>query len=128
MAKVKKLAEAEIEIMNCIWDMPEMATVREVQEKLYPNGEKAYTTVQTIMNILYEKKYLARKKIGMVNFYAPLISREDAAVTETRSLANRIFHGSFGAMASYLINSGELTPDDLQELKKLIAEEEAKNK
>ena len=128
MAKTKKLAEAEAEIMVCVWDMPEAVTVREVHQKLYPEGQKAYTTVQTIMNILYDKKYLSRQKIGMVNFYRPLVSRTDAAKLETRSLVSRVFQGSFGAMANYLVNSGELTDSDLNELKTLIAAKEKDQK
>ena len=38
------------------------ATVRNVLERAYPNGEKAYTTVQTVMNTLQKKKLLRRKK------------------------------------------------------------------
>ncbi|HHL72344.1 MAG TPA: BlaI/MecI/CopY family transcriptional regulator [Bacteroidetes bacterium] len=120
MPKATKLAPAEAEIMDGIWEMEPPVTVREVHSKLYPNGEKALTTVQTMMNILADKGFLSRKKTGMVNFYTPKLSREQAAQMEARSLVSRLFHGSFGALAAHLINSGSLSKEELRELKTLI--------
>ncbi|MCA9731059.1 MAG: BlaI/MecI/CopY family transcriptional regulator [Deferribacteres bacterium] len=124
MPKHKKLAAAESEVMDCVWQMPGKVTVREVHNRLYPNSEKAYTTLQTVMNILVDKNFLRKKKIGMVNFYTANIRREDAMKTETRSLVSRIFHGSFGALATHLIKSGELSAAELDDIKKLIEAQE----
>ncbi|MEK7727203.1 MAG: BlaI/MecI/CopY family transcriptional regulator [candidate division KSB1 bacterium] len=124
MAKKIKLAEAEWDIMEGVWNHGGQVTVREVQDALYPKAEKAYTTTQTIMNILVTKGFLKRKKIGMVNFYVPKVSRALAAQHEARTLVSRIFNGSMGALATYLVDSGELTPEELQRLKDLIAAKE----
>lgn len=124
MAKKKRLAEAEWAVMDGVWDLDRAVTVREIHEHLYPNGEKAYTTVQTIMNILFDKGVLARQKIGPVNVYTPALSREDAALDETQSLVARMFEGSFGALATYLVNSDALSREELDELKALIDEKE----
>ena len=120
MAVKKRLAEAEWEVMDGVWHLDRQVTVRDVVDYLYPNGEKAYTTVQTIMNILFEKGVLNRRKIGPVNVYMPTLSREDAAQDETRTLVSRMFEGSFGALATYLVDSGELSQGELDELRALI--------
>ncbi|MFQ5602085.1 MAG: BlaI/MecI/CopY family transcriptional regulator [bacterium] len=120
MKNRKKLADAEWEIMNGIWHFKKPVTVREMHAHLYPKGEKAYTTVQTIMNILVEKKFLRKDKIGMVNFYFPIVAYEDFTRQETRTLVSRIFDGSFGALATYLVDSGELSQEELIQLKALI--------
>ncbi len=120
MAAKKRLAEAEWEVMDGVWHLDRQVTVRDVVDYLYPNGEKAYTTVQTIMNILFEKGVLNRQKIGPVNVYMPTLSREDAAQVETRTLVSRMFEGSFGALATYLVDSGELSQGELDELRALI--------
>lgn len=120
MAAKKRLAEAEWEVMDGVWHLDRQVTVRDVVDYLYPNGEKAYTTVQTIMNILFEKGVLNRRKIGPVNVYMPTLSREDAAQVETRTLVSRMFEGSFGALATYLVDSGELSRKELDELRALI--------
>jgi len=120
MKNKKKLAEAEWQIMDAIWQHGGPVTVRQVHSRLFPDGRKAYTTVQTIMNILAEKGFLTKEKIGMVNFYAPAFAREEAAALETQTLASRVFRGSFGAMANYLVGSGELSRSELLRLKNLI--------
>ena len=120
MAAKKRLSEAEWEVMDGVWHLDRQVTVRDVVDYLYPNGEKAYTTVQTIMNILFEKGVLNRQKIGPVNVYKPALSREDAAQDETRTLVSRMFEGSFGALATYLVDSGELSRKELDELRALI--------
>ncbi len=120
MAAKKRLAEAEWEVMDGVWHLDRQVTVRDVVDYLYPNGEKAYTTVQTIMNILFEKGVLNRQKIGPVNVYMPTLSREDVAQVETRTLVSRMFEGSFGALATYLVDSGELSQGELDELRALI--------
>lgn len=120
MAAKKRLAEAEWEVMDGVWHLDRQVTVRDVVDYLYPNGEKAYTTVQTIMNILFEKGVLNRQKIGPVNVYKSALSREDAAQDETRTLVSRMFEGSFGALATYLVDSGELSQKELDELRALI--------
>lgn len=120
MAAKKRLAEAEWEVMDGVWHLDRQVTVRDVVDYLYPNGEKAYTTVQTIMNILFEKGVLNRQKIAPVNVYKSALSREDAAQDETRTLVSRMFEGSFGALATYLVDSGELSRKELDELRALI--------
>ena len=120
MAAKKRLSEAEWEVMDGVWHLDGQVTVRDVVDYLYPNGEKAYTTVQTIMNILFEKGVLNRQKIGPVNVYKSALSREDAAQDETRTLVSRMFEGSFGALATYLVDSGELSRKELDELRALI--------
>lgn len=124
MAKKRRLAEVEWEVMDGVWRFDRQVTVRDVVNHLYPNGEKAYTTVQTIMNILAEKGVLDRNKIGPVNVYNPSVSREDVAQAETQTLVSRMFDGSFGALATYLVDSGELSQRELDELRALIEERE----
>lgn len=122
----KKLAEAEWNIMDCIWAFAKPSTIRNIHQHLYSKGEKAYTTVQTIANILVEKGFLRKEKIGMVNFYFPTLSRQEFAKQETRTFVSRTFQGSFGNLANYLVDSGELSENELQKLKELISKKEQK--
>ncbi|MCG8606226.1 BlaI/MecI/CopY family transcriptional regulator [bacterium] len=127
MEKIRKLAEAEWEIMDGVWQFSRAVTVREIHAHLYPKGEKAYTTVQTFMNILVDKGFLEREKIGMVNFYSPLISRANFGKRETQTLVSRIFDGSFGELAQYLVKTGKLSEKELTNLKALIEAKEKKS-
>jgi BlaI family transcriptional regulator, penicillinase repressor len=123
-----KLTPAEWEIMEAVWSLGGAPSVREGMEYAYANGEKAYTTVQTLMNLLEKKGLLTIQKIGLVNFYTPAYSREDVALTETRHLISRVFHGSAPALANFLIDQEALNLDDIQKIKKLLNDKEAQLK
>ena len=118
------LSPFEWELMNIIWDMDEPPTVKRVMEIGYPNGEKAYTTVQTIMNILVDKGFLRKDKFGPINIYNPVREREEAVRKETSIFMNKVFNGSFQKMASFMLGSGNITGEELDYLKELIHQKE----
>ena len=124
MASGHKLTPAEWELMESIWTLGGSPSVREVMEHAYPNGEKAYTTVQTLMNVLEKKGLLTRKKIGLVNFYTPTRGRDELVRNETSSLISRLFSGSAPALANFLIDEEDLSLDDIQKIKALLDEKE----
>jgi predicted transcriptional regulator len=119
-----KMTPAEWEIMEGVWSLDRPVAVRDVLEALYPAGEKAYTTVQTLLNILHRKGMLRREKIGLVNFYSPTRSREELSRSETRSLVRRVFRGSAPALAHSLLDLDDVGLQDLREIRKLLAEKE----
>jgi len=119
-----KLTPAEWEIMQAVWDLDSPVSVRDVLEHLYPGGEKAYTTVQTVLNILEKKQLLRREKTGLVNFYTPVPSREDATRSEMDSLISRVFGGSIPALANSLMSLDDVDLDDLAAIRRLIARRE----
>jgi predicted transcriptional regulator len=121
--KYHELSTAEWELMDVIWKADQPVTVRHVLETAYPKAEKAYTTVQTLMNILVDKGFLARHKAGKANRYTPVVPREDILRGSLSTIAQRMFEGSVGAMASFLVSGGKLKPKELRELKQLLDEQ-----
>ena len=119
-----KLTPAEWDIMQAVWELGGSVSVREVLEHLYPAGEKAYTTVQTVMNTLERKKLLSRRKTGLVNFYAPARSRDETTRSEMTTLVSRVFGGSVPALANTLMSLDDVDLEDLAEIKRLIARRE----
>ena len=124
MSKRKKLTPVEWEIMEAIWELGGSPSVRAVVEHAFPHGEKAYTTVQTIMNTLERKGWLGRKKIGLVNFYTPSRSRNEQVKAEMSSLVSRIFDGDIPALASSLLSLEGVTLDEVREIKELLDRKE----
>ena len=125
MTHTKKLTPAEWEVMDAIWKIGGAPSVRDVLEFAYPNGSKAYTTIQTVMNTLEKKGFLEHDKIGLVNFYKPVKSRKSMVKAETSHLIQKVFNGSAPALANYLINSNTLTHDEIDEIKTLIQQKES---
>ena len=120
MINGNKLTPAEWEIMDAVWNLGGSPSVREVLDHAYPNGEKAYTTIQTLMNLLEKKGLFTRKKIGLVNFYTPTRQREDMIQSETQHLISRVFRGSAPALANFLIAEEDLSLDDIKNIKALL--------
>ena len=120
------LSPLEWEIMEIIWDFKHNPSVRDVLDTAYPNKEKAYTTVQTVMNNLEIKGFLTKEKIGLVNFYKPTKKRKEMLSKETSHFVQRVFGGSFHCLANYLIDSDTLTSEEIDDLKKLIDNKEGK--
>ena len=124
MAQNSKLTPAEWLIMEAIWRLGGSPTVREVLEYAFPGGEKAYTTVQTVMNTLEKKQLLTRRKVGLVNFYKPARSRDDMIKAEMSSLLSRLFDGSIPALANSLLSLDDLSLDEIRRIKQLLDEKE----
>lgn len=128
MPITEKLTPVEWEIMETIWQLGGAPSVRDVMEHAFPEGEKAYTTVQTVMNILHKKGLLKRKKQGLVFFYKPTKSREQMVKLEMSQLVSRMFKGSVPAFANYLIKSENITLEEIEKIKVLLDEKEAELK
>jgi predicted transcriptional regulator len=124
MPRKPRLTPAEWEIMQAVWDLDGPVSVRDVLEHLFPDGEKAYTTVQTVMNTLERKKLLKRRKTGLVNFYAPVLGRDEITRSEMSSLVSRVFGGSIPALANSLVSLDDVGLDELAEIRRLIVQRE----
>ena len=74
---MREFGELESAIMDVVWASDRAYLVREVRERLSYNRPLAYTTVMTVMNILYGKGVLCREKQGRAWRYWPTESREE---------------------------------------------------
>jgi len=122
-----ELSAAEWEIMHTVWQAERPVSVREVWKAAYPNRRKAYTTVQTFLNILVDKGVLGSTRDANQLRYTPLISKEAALHGSLQGAARRMFDGSFLAMASFLVGSADLTPEELGQLKRILENREEKS-
>jgi len=122
-----KLTRLEMQIMETFWDHGDCC-VREIQEAFPERGRPAYTTVQTTVNRLERKKALRIvKTIGKANVFAAVISRDDAQ----RGLIDEmltLFGGRARFVMAHLIESGQLTREDIDEARKDMRKLERKDK
>lgn len=127
MAEKKQLSAVEWEVMKCIWEKKRPVSVREILETLHPNREKAYTTLQTIMNNLVKKGYLQREKIGLVNFYRTRERKQTILAREIEAFVQKVFGGSRTALAQFLLDSEQLTPEEIDHLYKILEKKQGKS-
>lgn len=115
-----KLTKLEMEIMEAVWALAS-ASVREVQEYLPERKRPAYTTVQTIIYRLEEKGAVRRvKKIGNAHIFEPVITRKAAHGRLIDELLH-VFGGSPRLLMAQLVETGQLTLDDLRGLEETLA-------
>jgi len=115
-----------LRIMQALWDAGP-GTVAAVQQRL--GGDLAYTTVQTMLNVLLRKKKVARAAVGRAFEYSAAVSRERAVGAAVKDLVARMFGGSSEALVMALLDARQITPEALERAAKLAAagdEEEAK--
>ncbi|MGI8837965.1 MAG: BlaI/MecI/CopY family transcriptional regulator [Pyrinomonadaceae bacterium] len=126
MAKEKqvKLTRLELEIMGAIWTLGS-ASVREVQEHLPERKRPAYTTVQTIIYRLEEKGAVRRvKKIGNAHIFQAVVTRKAAHNRLIDELLH-VFGGSPRSLMAQLVETGQLTLQDIRDLEKTVGNLEA---
>ena len=123
MKNLKSLSEIEWQIMTVLWEKG-VLSVKDVWHAVYPNGEKAYTTVQTYMDRMVDKQLLKKQKIGLVNFYHPIVDKKTLMKKATDTLISRVFNGSFGSLAAFLVDSYNMSGEDLDKIKQLIEKSE----
>jgi BlaI family transcriptional regulator, penicillinase repressor len=118
----RQLTPLELQIMHVLWDSG-ACTVQSVQDKI--QGPKlAYTTVQTMLNVLQRKGRVRRTLRGRAYEYRPVLSRDTASSTALRDLVDRLFGGSVDALLMSLVKSRQLEPGNLAKLAALIEETE----
>jgi len=115
----RQLTPLELQIMKVLWDSGP-SNVQTVQERLSGRSKLAYTTVQTMLNVLHRKGRVRRILRGRAYEYEPLLSRERAAGNALRDIVDRIFGGSVEGLLMSLVNSRQLDPKELEKLNKLV--------
>jgi predicted transcriptional regulator len=116
------LTPLELEIMNVLWETGP-AGVQTVQEKL-TSRELAYTTVQTMLNVLHRKGRVKRQLKDRAYLYRPVLSRQKAVTQALGDMLDRFFGGSADSLVMSLVETRHLTPEKLARIQKMIAEGE----
>jgi predicted transcriptional regulator len=122
-----KLTKLELQVMEALWQKG-ACSVREIQETFPEHGRPAYTTVQTTVYRLERKKALrCVKRISNANIFEAAISRKDAQRRLIDELL-ALFGGGAKLVMAHLVESGELTLDDVKEAEKALRKPSRKEK
>jgi predicted transcriptional regulator len=115
------LTPLELQIMQVLWDGGP-GTVAAVQERL--GSDLAYTTVQTMLNVLLRKKKVRRTQQGRAFAYQAAVSRQGATGAAVKDLVSRMFGGSGEALLMALIDAEQITPEELARAARLVSRDE----
>jgi predicted transcriptional regulator len=116
----EKLTGLELQIMQVIWKLGP-SNVSAVQEGL--EQRLAYTTVQTMLNILQKKGKLRRKLRGRAFEYSATVTEAKASSHAVSDLVDRMFGGSSEELVMSLLKSKQIDARKIAELTKRVEEE-----
>jgi BlaI family transcriptional regulator, penicillinase repressor len=118
-SKSATLTEAELRIMNVLWDKG-LATVHEVLQALPSKPNLAYNSVLTIIRILETKGYVKHVKDKRAHIYMSRIDREDATRFEVRHLVSRFFGNSHERLLLNILEESSIDAEELARVRELL--------
>jgi len=118
-SKSATLTEAELRIMNVLWDKGP-ATVHEVLQALPSKPNLAYNSVLTIIRILETKGYVKHVKDKRAHIYMSRIDREDATRFEVRHLVSRFFGNSQERLLLNILEESSIDAEELARVRQLL--------
>ena len=114
-----KLTEGEWAIMQVVWDL-EPVPAPTVQERLQQQIGWAYSTVKTMMDRMVAKGLLKAERIRNLYLYRSAISLAQARKSELTQTIKRAFNGALTPMMQFLLDSNDLSREQLKDLEVLI--------
>lgn len=102
--------------MDVVWAADEPVTIRTVVGQLNRERSLAYTTVQTVTEILYRKGWLQRRKAGRAFEYWPRKSREDY----TAGLVEEVLSTTPDRTATLVRLVEQMSPGEVSELREAL--------
>ncbi len=115
------LTEAELRLMKVLWKIGP-ATVKEIVEALPKDVDLAYTTVLTTLQYMTRKNIVRYEERGRAYVYYPLVEQREARKSAVRFIVSRFFDDSPETLVLNILEHENLTPKDIERLKKLLDE------
>jgi BlaI family transcriptional regulator, penicillinase repressor len=122
-----RLTKLEMQVLEAFWEKG-ACSVREVQETFPERARPAYTTVQTVVYRLERKEVLrCVKRISNANIFEAVISRKEAQGRLINELL-ALLGGRAKLVMAHLVETGDLTLEDLQEVERSLRKSGRKEK
>src|SRR5436309_7658912 len=116
-----RLGDLQLRIMKVLWEW-ERAGVAEVHEALGPDAGLAYTTVATMLRKMEGRGLVTHRSEGRRFLYRAAVSPDAVTRSMADDIVERLFEGSLADLLSHLLSTREVSPAELRELERLIAE------
>lgn len=121
--KTKKPSNVERQVLSVLWERGP-ATVRAVLEAMPDGKKRAYTTILSVMQVMEKKGLVAHTQQGNAHVYSARRTREEVAEPLLRSLVRDVFGGSPAAALQHLLAGHNVSREELNEVKRLVADYE----
>ena len=116
------LTKAEFDILRILWKSGRLS-VREVHDRLIAHYDWAYSTTKTMMDRMVKKGLMRREQFHGVFLYQPLLSRPKGFARFIQFFADRVLELDYGSVVALFSRSEALAPEEIEELRLLLEEE-----
>ena len=117
-----QISDAEWLVMRVIWDV-EPLTSQQVVARLADDTDWSPATIKTMLHRLVKKRALAYKREGNRYLYRAKVQEADCVRRESQSFVERVFDGKTAPMLAWFVQSGQLSREEMDELRRLLDEE-----
>lgn len=122
---MKRLPDAEFEVMKAIWQLPAPVTATQVFSALEQGKEWKIQTVITLLSRLVERGFLSTEKHGRDRSYIPLIGKEAYLQFETSNFIRQYHGNSFTSFISMLHGGKGITDAEAETIARWLQERKA---
>jgi predicted transcriptional regulator len=119
---MKKLTRKEEEVMKILWKL-EKAFVKDIVEE-YDEPKPHYNTISSLVRLLQDKGIIGFTQYGNTYEYFPLMTKEEYRKTFMKQVVSDYFDNSYKSAVAFFVKEKGLSPAELEELIKLIKEQE----
>ena len=119
---VKHLGEAELEIMQAVWNSPDPVTSSHILKELQERRKWQLSTLMTSLTRLADKGFLVCDRSTGTNLYSALIPENDYIAMEGRHFLERLYDNSIQNLVATLYSNQVIKNSDLEELRRFLDE------
>ncbi len=116
----KKLGEAELEIMQVLWDSEPPVTSNYILKELQDRRKWQLSTLMTSLTRLSDKGFVNCDRSTGSNLYTPAISENDYKAGASKHFLEKLYNNSIQNMVATLYNSKAIKPSDVEELRAFL--------
>lgn len=114
------ISEAEAVVMQVLWQRSPLSA-DEVIAAL-AGRDWADPTIKTLLNRLLSKGAISAERDGRRYLYAPLLQRQSWLAGQSDDFIGRLFDGRVAPLVAHFSQRGQLSADDIAELRRLMQE------
>jgi BlaI family penicillinase repressor len=119
--KRQKPSDLELQVLSVLWERGS-ATVRDLLEAVPDGKKRAYTTMLSVVQVMEKKRLVTHDRDGLTHVYRPTVKKKDVLPPLLRSLTHNIFGGSPARVLQSLLDSTEVSEEELAEIRRLVRE------
>jgi|SRR5581483_6177888 len=117
-----RLGDLQLKIMKVLWRAEDPVTVAEVHDAISVESPLAYTTIATMLRKMEARGLVRHRLLDRKFLYRPVVRAEEVTRNISAHFLDRLFEGSLADLVSHLLTTREISPKELAQLEKLIAE------